>query len=335
MKLVVLALILNLTACASKSERSEFPYTEDQPQQGETNTPHLPTAREIRNDPATAADPVLQPGFVIEMTNIEDRKLNGSFKIEFDGSMHLPYNVVLKTSGLKLVDVKAEMSKAYRKFFKNPSSFNVQLKKRVYLVEVRGLVEKPGVLTIEPHSSLESIISQAGGLSKEVPPKYLRVVHKDQSQLALSIVDYFKAGSQFAGLQIKAGDTLYFQVDTPEGGASMMNLTTIQIMGEVLKPGSLTYQPGHDLYDYLLQAGGPAPLADLSHIRIIRGPSQNRLIADMDLIEEEKRPVVHPGDLILVPYDKATPFEKKLTQTASIATIISAVALILFTFGVR
>ncbi len=326
--------IFCFSGCSTNKERPEFPYSEDQNQQMK-KMPLFPAEKE-KEDSAVAVDPLLQPGFVLEISNIEDRKLNGSFKVEFDETLHLPYNVVIKTTDLKLSALKNELSGAYRKFFQSLSPFTVQLTKRVYLLEVRGLVEKPGKITIEPHASLEAVISQAGGLSKELPPKYLRIVRKDHSQFALSIIDYFKAGSQFAGLEVKAGDTLYFQVDTPEqNGISMLNLTTIQVMGEVSKPGPLTYQPGKDIYDYLLQAGGPASMADLSRVKIFRGNSQNRLIADLDLMEEEKRPVVKPGDLILVPYDKPTPSEKKISQASNIATIISALALVLITFGVR
>jgi protein involved in polysaccharide export with SLBB domain len=325
--LFLLSFVLTLSACSSKKERPEFPYSEQDASVGVSTKKSIFDAS--KEDPSTGLDPIVQPGFTIEISNIEDRRLNGKFKVDFDGQLRMPYAVNIDTSNLHLSEVRAKLEASYRKFFQGQSTFSIVLVKRDYLVEARGLVTKPGRISIEPHASLEAVITKAGGLSKDVVPKYLRVVRRDKTEWALPIDDYFKGGSQFTNLEIRAGDTLYFQVDSPDSAVSMVNLTTLQIYGEVTKPGTLTYHAGQDIYDYLLQAGGPAPMADLSHVRIVRGPSQDRALASLDLMDEEKRPSLRPGDVIIVPYDKPTPIEKKISSASAIATIITAFAILI------
>lgn len=316
-----------MASCASKPEqRKEFPYVAaNQEVKAPADmglSPHL-------NESEEAKDPVMQPGFLIDINNLEDRKLNGSFRVDFEGVLKLPYNVVLDTTGLKFSDLKTQILNSYRRFFQTQSAFGVNLTKKEYWIEVRGLVDKPGRLLVEPHSSIESIVSKAGGLKKELEPRYLKFVRRDKSEFALSLTDYFKSGSNLSFFSVSGGDTLFFQVDQPTGkNLVTISVDRVQIMGEVLKAGDYTHQPEKDIYYYLTLAGGPAPGADLSSVKIVRGPPNNRVITSLDTLEEGQRPLILPGDLIIVPHDKPTKFERNVSLSSSLATVLSAILLI-------
>ncbi len=327
--------ILVFSGCASKKERAEFPYSLDglTSVASESSGQNIPAPKFNKNE----ADPMVEPGFLFEMSNLEDRTLNGLFRVDFDGTLKLPYNVKINTEKLRASDVKSRMASAYQKFFQTQSAFSVNLAKREYLVEVRGLVEKPGRLVMAANESLESLIRRAGGLKidrdrKEYEPRYLRVEKKDKTEFALPLADYFKSGSLSGNFVIDGGDKLVFQVDAPTNPATAQALNTIQLMGEIVRPGDISYKPGADIYYYLKLAGGPTAAASLTDIRIVRGQSNNRVIAELDSLEEGRQPLLLPGDLIIVASDKATKFERKVSTGAGLASILSAILLIFIVF---
>ncbi len=182
--------------------------------------------------------------------------------------------------------------------------------------------------------SLESLISRAGGLkrereNKELEPRYLRLDKKNKNQYGAALADYFKSGYLPKGFKISAGDTLVFQVDSPRGENLATSGTTVQIMGEVMRAGDLAYKSGADIYYYLHAAGGPGSGANLNEIKLVRGPESKRVIASLDTLEEGKLPIIKPGDIIVVPHDKPTKTERTFTMGANLATIISALILLI------
>lgn len=335
-KILALALAtLLLASCASKKERTEFPY--DQKDLGttatETKNRGIPPSKFNKNE----ADPVVEPGFLFEMSNLEDRTLNGLFRVDFDGVLKLPYSVRINTNKLRASEVKSKMATAYQKFFQTQSAFSVSLAKRDYLVEVRGLVEKPGRLVMATGESLESLIRRAGGLKidrdrKEYEPRYLRIEKNDKTEFAVPLSDYFKSGSVSGNFSIDGGDKLIFQVDAPVSQSSNQGLNTIQLMGEVVRPGDIGYKAGADIYYYLKLAGGPTSGASLTGIRIVRGEANNRVIAELDSLEEGRQPLLLPGDLILVPNEKPSKFERQVATGSGLASILSAILLIFIVF---
>ncbi|MBC7419477.1 MAG: SLBB domain-containing protein [Bdellovibrio sp.] len=338
LKQLALTLItLLFVACASKKERSEFPYEQQATHAGaqtENNTKNSTTTKLNKND----ADPIVEPGFLYEISNLEDRTLSGRFRVDFDGQLKLPYNVKINTEHLKVSEVKMKIIQSFQKFFQTKSALTVSLAKREYLIEVRGLVEKPSRLVMTMGESLESVISRSGGLKadrerKEYEPRYLRLEKKDKTEVSVPLSDYFKNGSVPENFSIDGGDKLVFQVDAPTGKvAGGTNMNTIQVMGEIVRPGDLGYRAGADIYYYLQLAGGPTPGANLTDIRIVRGPTNNRVITQIDSLEEGKQPLLLPGDLILVPFEKPTKFERGVMVGSGFATILSAILLLFIVF---
>jgi protein involved in polysaccharide export with SLBB domain len=329
--LILLTLISAcLAACASsgKVDRPDFPY--DYPSSVTVDANAGKSEADKNKKAAEQKDPEVAPGFLIQISNLEDRKLNGSFRVDFDGHLKLPYNVNLMTTGLSFSALSAKIQSSYRKFFQTDSAFAVVLSKREYWIEVRGLVEKTGRVLISSSDGIDRLILDAGGLKKDPAPKYLKVRHRDGSEDSFALDDYFKSGTGSGDIAWQGGEVVFFQIDPPAPETLRVSkLPSIQLMGEVAKPGLYSYEKGKDIYHYLGQAGGPMNGADLSHIRIVRGPANNRVMIAIDSLEEGKRPVLLPGDLILVPYDRPNRFERNITTGAGIATILSVVVLLI------
>lgn len=337
--LILSTFFVFIMGCASTHKfRNEFPGQAENEAIESTLVPDSGAFTQTKEEKLrNETDPVVMPGFLFEIANMEDRKLNGRFRVDFDGQLKLPYNVLLNTDKLRASEVKSRIIASYKKFFQTQSAFTVQLAKREVYVEVRGLVERPGRILMAQNESLESLVSRSGGLkkdkdSKELEPRYLRLKKQDKTEMGVELRDYFKSGALPTHFSIDGGDTLIFQVDAPSGKSLRSDSATIQIMGEVLRPGNLAFKLGADIYYYLEVAGGPSAGANLSDIKIVRGPANNRVIASLDTLEEGQLPLFKPGDIILVPHDKPTKLERNISMSSGVATIISAIVLLFVVF---
>ncbi|MDW8020174.1 MAG: SLBB domain-containing protein, partial [Chloroherpetonaceae bacterium] len=68
----------------------------------------------------------------------------------------------------------------------------------------------------------------------------------------------------------------------------------INVIGRVIEPGNVEYQPNLTIKDYIALAGGLGKRADEGRISVIK-PNTG------DVIEASKVKVIEPGDTILVP----------------------------------
>lgn len=329
-------LAIFLIGCGSNVIRKEFPLSEGfVDSKLELNMGTVDNININSRLNKTNVDPVTEPGFLFEISNLEDQVVNGKFRVDFDSKLKLPYNVMISTENLKVSEVQRKILHSYRRFFQTSSAMKVQLVKKEYLVEVRGLVEKPAQLNMKLNESIESLIARSGGLKtsvqqKELEPRYLKLIKKDKSIFSVSLVDYFKSGALPKGFVIDGGDQLVFQVDAPQTINHPSSASGIvQVMGEVVRPGDMTYLPGADIYYYLQLAGGPTMGADLSEVKIVRGKSYQRVMSDVDALKEEPQPVLMAGDLIIVPFEKTTKLERNVSVLSGITSILSALVLII------
>ncbi len=107
------------SACASAPQvRDEFPVEyktlESEKIVEEAN-------EDVEDKSQTEADPIVQPGFLFEIKNMEDRKLNGRFRVDFDGSLKLPYDVNIQTEDRRASEVKSKIHT--KNFFKHSRPF--------------------------------------------------------------------------------------------------------------------------------------------------------------------------------------------------------------------
>ncbi len=85
------------------------------------------------------------------------------------------------------------------------------------------------------------------------------------------------------------------------------NSRSVVVAGQVLTPGNLRYEKIPDVWQVILDAGGPTSEADLSHVSIVRkvGEKSNVITVDLYRIIQQgdlsKAPRLQPGDLVNVP----------------------------------
>jgi protein involved in polysaccharide export with SLBB domain len=274
-------------------------------------------------------DPLIAPGFLLNMRVPDDPKLNGDFRVDFDGNLQLPYDMTVNTMGMTLSSLEKKLTELYRPYFKTSSMVKLHVKERRYWVDVRGLVVKPGRYLVDQNSSLDELIAAAGGLSKESMPRFVRI-QKGQRMQVLDLDQYLSKGEERP--QIVAwlgGEQVFFQKDLSDiaqKSTSTYYPLPIYVLGEVRKPGEYSAKSGYDFLDFFTQANGFTESADLNRIEVIRRTEGRLQVYEFSWDNLGRAPAPHEGDVVLVHADKETRAERRITIFSSVLAALAGVA---------
>lgn len=279
----------------------------------------------------------LAPGFLIRLGHQEDRDLNGSFRINFDGRIELPYNVMIRAQGLTMDEFRQKVLEAYKPFFKSGIRLTVELVEKAYYVELRGLIAKPGKYRVKSDTSLDEVIATGGGFpgangqnSQDTAPHFVKITRGETVKM-VNLEDYYKSGNGRDTGAWRGGEVLFFQKEsaTATDPNSITIGNQIQVLGELKRPGEFGYREGADVYFYMAESGGPTRDTDFGRVQIYRGQPGHRVMMEFELEEPEKVPPIRPGDILVFRSDMPTKFQKSIATGANIGTIITAIALLI------
>lgn len=268
----------------------------------------------------------IAPGYLIGLRS-SDPKVKGEFRVEFDGTLKLPYNVKLTAADLSESQLRDEIRNAYRTYFRSPNDINVTVLQKEYLVDAQGLVQKPGRYVLKEDGTLDELIAQAGGLqdssSAEGKAKYAFISTATGTHGLIKLADYHSGKQQKA--HWLGGESVFFQSDA-QGGAK--GNTAVTVLGQVKSPSQYVAEETGDFYTYLIKAGGPTDRADLGNITVIRPNGNTTSALSFDAQSPASIPQILPGDTIIVNADNPSQLEKKSRVWANFANIISALGII-------
>lgn len=284
-----------------------------------------------------SANPQIAPGNLLNLRCPEDPKINGDFRVEFNGDLKLPYDMTVNTSGYTLSDLKARLVSVYRPYFKTAYIIDLRMKEQLYMIDVRGLVAKPGRYLVGPDASLDTVIGLAEGLSKEATPLFVRI-QKGSKSLIFDLNRYYNRGEDNGQIQgWLGGDVLFFQRESPivlaSGTAPSASRQQISVLGEVRKPGEYSLAPDADFVDLIVQAGGFTEKADVDHIEVLHQLDGKRAVTTLSWSKMQEGLSPRNGDVVMVRADRMSAFERHITLTsailASIASVVTATILVL------
>jgi protein involved in polysaccharide export with SLBB domain len=280
----------------------------------EVFTPWTPTSAEN-----------IGPGFEVEITSLADATISGSFRVNKDGALSLPYRVELHAAGLTLSELRKNLNSAYAKYIVDPK-IDVKITSREYLVEVGGLVNKPGIYSIENTASLEGVLSKAGGLivapDTEPRAKYVKITQGRITNL-IRLQDYY-SGKPGLVPSWRGGERIFPQLT--RDNAIKTGSGYIRLLGKVQTPGEYRFQPGKDVYDYLILAGGPSDQANLDEVTLIRASAEGKQSIQFSLKDTSTFPELRAGDAIMFAPESASKLEKGSRVWGAFSGVVSALA---------
>jgi len=269
----------------------------------------------------------LSRGNSIRLRSLDDKKLNGQFRIAFDGSLVLPYEVsIANVDKLTQSELSAVIRDKYRPFFTGAVQIGVEVSDRRVWLDIRGLVLKPGKQLVNYDAGLDEVLALGGGLQVDSQAEEVYITRADGKSQSYGLANVFEVMSEFGGWQ--GGETIFFR---PGEGRSQYRdasreARSIQIVGEVRKPGLILHKPGADFLYYFTRAEGPTAAADLEKIEVIRGGIPNAEAIEVKWSLTNQMPALQPGDVVVVRAKEPTVYERALpfitTATGVLSTIL-------------
>lgn len=171
-------------------------------------------------------------------------------------------------------------------------------------VIVYGAVGKPGIVEIEEAQSLSAIIAMVGGLLPSSNPAEISIVKisdDNVSQKTVNFEDFITGRNYKANPMILPGDMVFIPEKVDEKPFD------INVIGQVVRPGSYVATKKSRLLNAIYQAGGFSENSDIENVTLIRNKDGELLKEKVNIKEfimlgnQEFNPPLMEGDIIYVP----------------------------------
>ena len=320
----------------------------------------IPVAEFQRNDAY-----LLGPGDSLQLTIFDAPELSGSVDILSDGTASIPLIGSVRLSGLSINQTTTWLTKLYKPQLLRPQLLVKLLRPRPIRVAVIGEIERPGLysLTTSEASAVEGAqntitglptlvdaIQKAGGitlnanlrdviLQRRLPGETPRF-----KQASVDLLLLLQQGDQLQNPFLFDGDTIRIgRADQPVAETlevAAANLSpqriTVNVVGEVEKPGPVPLMASTPLVQAVMAAGGPrswrANTGSVELVRINRNGSATRERFTLNLSQgasNQRNPPLRDGDTVIVnrsglavASDAITAVGQPLTSVANVFALI-------------
>lgn len=266
---------------------------------------------------------VLGPGDVLQLTFLDPaaKEVGGTVGILPDGTSSLALLGSVQLSGLTIGQATRWLTSLYAKQLVRPQLYLTLTSPRPVKVSIIGEVEKPGLYPLSSFSTPVSAIQQAGGitLNSDIRKVILRRLAGPDGSIKETTLDLSQVllqGNQLQNPILFDGDTLiiskttdFIPAEVREVGASNLAPASISVnvIGEVKAPGTLSLPANTPLVEAVFKAGGPVKWrANTNKIELVRFTRGGKVIRqvysykDNREISQVQNPPLRNGDTIIV-----------------------------------
>lgn len=179
-------------------------------------------------------------------------------------------------------------------------------------------LSKSGVYRLAKGETAGDVIIRTGGTTPQAALNQARIERYQDGKLEtvpLNLDKLITHQDKSSDVVLQSGDTIVLPALVEK----------VYVFGQVVKPGSYSYEPDRRLLDYIGQAGGPAGRSK-SSVLIVRGQSDKSQVLKVNLGKgikglEKDNPMIQPGDVIYMP-------EGIITDWRDISQLVSTVRLL-------
>jgi polysaccharide export outer membrane protein len=208
------------------------------------------------------------PKDLLEVTAMGVAEINKFVvRVSEDGLIRLPLVGEVEVNNLTQSDVEKKLIKILgEKYLINPQVTVFILEYRSKRVSVLGAVEKPGPYELLGRQTIMSIISQAGGMTRDAGNDIIvirQLPDGSSTSIRISIDELFVKGEAKLNIPLEPNDIVNIPVD---------KVVTIYVFGQVKNPGALQVKRSNlpTLTQAIAQAGGFSDRAAKGSITIRR-----------------------------------------------------------------
>lgn len=341
-------------------------------------SPLAPTVPSISSTSAQSSDAYsLGAGDIIRVDSFDTPELilEARYTLLLDGSVNLPWVGAVNLQGLTLRQAAEELKQRYGNYINNPTITVTLVAARPLRIGVIGEVNRPGsyTLTVFGSESTGSSLSQrsvaetgtqwptvskaiqtAGGITqianiRNITIKRPQILANRQEvqSIEVNLWQFLKDGDLSQDVFLKDGDTIVIpEAKTLEpieaNQIALSNFSPevirVNVVGEVVSPGSVAIRPNSTMNQAILAAGGLKNGRAKRKVEVIRlnpNGSVSRREISVDLsqgLDETNNPPVRNNDVIVV---NRTGFAAATDTLSSVLNPITGLFSLLSIFGLR
>jgi polysaccharide export outer membrane protein len=266
---------------------------------------------------------VLGPGDGLQLNFLDPaaKEVGGGFGILPDGTTTLPLLGSVQLNGLTIGQATRWLTSLYGRQLVRPQLYLTLTAPRAAKVTIIGEVEKPGLYSLGAFSTPITAIQTAGGinLNSDIHKVILRrLAGPDGSikQTTLDLSQVLLQGNQLQNPVLFDGDTLIINKTNDFNPAEVREIgrtniaqgaISVNIIGEVKGPGSISLPPNTPLVEAIFKAGGPVKWrANTNKIELIRITREGKFTRQIyrynqnQGISQGENPPLRNGDTIIV-----------------------------------
>lgn len=282
---------------------------------------------------------ILGPGDRVRVTVLNEPSLSGDQQVLLDGTLALPLVGTVPVEGMTLQQAAGDLEQKFAFYLKYPSVNVSLLDTRGFRINVVGEVTRPGGYTVSPKQGttgasevlevgattlredvprLTQLLQLAGGITQKADIRNIEIRRQTRNGgeqiLQVNLWELLQNGAASEDPIIYDGDTIRVPVASRVSPAEISQLSaanfapdkiTINVVGEVTRPGAVSLSPNASLNVAILAAGGFTTKAQQT-VELIRlnpdGSVEARQIG-VDFaqgISDEGNPPLRDSDVILV-----------------------------------
>jgi polysaccharide export outer membrane protein len=253
---------------------------------------------------------VLRSGDDLEVRAYNIPELNADVRIRPDGKISLILLDDVEASGRSATQLSEDLSRAFRKYYKNPRVTVIVKNYAPPSVYVGGEVQLPGAVPLHGGLTAMQAVVRAGGFKGNAPEEQITVIHDladgtHQSQ-TLNVMEVLNQT----------------RPDIPLGPSDMVFVPRSNIVvyvgGEVARPGLVPLTGGMTILAAIFQAGGFRETAKTNSVVLVRnsghGTALGRKLKLNDALILDAQTRLQPFDLVFVPKSKIAKVDKWVDQ---------------------
>jgi len=274
-------------------------------------------------------------GDVIQISVYQNEQFNSTVPVGPDGKITLPFLGDIIAAGFTRKELKDDITNRLSKFIKESIEVTVGIMQfNSQKISIFGRVANPKIVTFSIIPTLLEVIIQAVP-APDADLTTVKIIPVDPSirkPIVVNIADVLQSGDTSHLPKLHSGDTIYIpkvevadkekttsttQSETVNPAASIQQSSNVEtkevrfvinVMGAVVRPGSIVSSEELSLTQALIQAGSVTDNIALKDIRVLRAePTNGERVIHVDLNkyltegDSSILPKLYSGDTIYVP----------------------------------
>ena len=256
----------------------------------------------------------VSPGDTLYISVWGQEALSGPATVGPDGTIVLPPPVgSVYVSQLTADEIARLLTKELEEYIKEPRVMVSIRSFQGFIVHILGQVESPSFYRIPDGTSVQELITRAGGFTRLADPRSIILIRKEGEKVEKRKIDFsqfLRQNDMESNPILKANDVvLVSRLDMSEKARQL-----VTVVGQVGRPDSYELETPMPLLDVLTLAGGVSDNADLRNVFILTrsgedGGTSRQVNLEAMLSGKENPhslgPTISPGEIIFIPNIKA------------------------------